>query len=260
MRKDIYNLQKQVDELQQEVAAPRKEADLKADLQTIKEDLKSLRASVEDNQNLAAKTSARQDQLEKQIKELETRFGQGAPQASEITAAPPQPALPGSVAEKGAVPPVPSVEKTTPEQKTVAVPEPSKPKEVSAPPPVVSDVERAYNDAFQTLQAGDLNGARDKFLAFIKEHPRTTLSGNAQFWIGDIYFKKRQYEAAILAYEDVIKKYPDSNKVPDALLKQGLAFQELGDKIDAKIILENLIKKYPSTDQAKTAKSKLQNL
>lgn len=256
MRRDIDSLQKQIDELQQEVATPQKEASLKADLQTIKDDLKSLRASVEDNQSLAAKTSARQDQLEKHVKEVETRLAQGAP-AGEVAAVPPQPAAPGSVTERGAAPPVASVEKTAPEQKAVAAPEASK---TSAPSQVPSDVERAYNEAFQTLQAGDLNGAKDKFMAFLKEHPRTSLSGNAQFWIGDIYFKKRQYEAAILAYEDVVKKYPDSSKVPDALLKQGLAFQELGDKIDAKIILENLIKKYPNTDQAKTAKSKLQGL
>ena len=95
-------------------------------------------------------------------------------QAGEAVALPPQLA-----------PPAPSVEKAAPEQKTVAAPEPSKPKEASgsqSPP----DVERAYNEAFQALQAGDLNGAKDKFMAFIKEHPKTALSGNAQFWIGDI--------------------------------------------------------------------------
>jgi len=45
--------------------------------------------------------------------------------------------------------------------------------------------------------------------------------------------------------------------VPDALFKQGMAFLALGDKIDAKLLFNKVIKKYPSSLQAEIAKKKL---
>ena len=55
----------------------------------------------------------------------------------------------------------------------------------------------------------------------------------------------------------MIKNYPDGNKTSKALLKQGLAFQHLGDKTSAKLILQQVIRDYPNTNDAKAARSKL---
>ncbi|MFZ2418258.1 MAG: tetratricopeptide repeat protein, partial [Smithellaceae bacterium] len=71
------------------------------------------------------------------------------------------------------------------------------------------------------------------------------------------YFFEKQYDKAILEYEKVTKKFPSSNKVPYALLKQGISFQNLGDKISAKLLLQQVIKDYPNTSQARIARSKL---
>jgi TolA-binding protein len=55
----------------------------------------------------------------------------------------------------------------------------------------------------------------------------------------------------------VVKNYPDGNKVPYALLKQGLSFQKLGDKTSAKLILQQIIRDYPNTNQARVARATL---
>ncbi|MBW2625665.1 MAG: tetratricopeptide repeat protein, partial [Deltaproteobacteria bacterium] len=62
---------------------------------------------------------------------------------------------------------------------------------------------------------------------------------------------------AIGAYEKTIKDYPKSDKVSSALLKQGMAFLELGDKTGGKILLKKVVKGYPQSNQAKIARSKL---
>ena len=46
--------------------------------------------------------------------------------------------------------------------------------------------------------------------------------------------------AAFLDFEDVVKKFPQGNKVPDALVKQGLCFKLLGDTSNARIILQRV--------------------
>ncbi len=58
----------------------------------------------------------------------------------------------------------------------------------------------------------------------------------------------------------MIKGFPASDKVPYALLKQGMSFQKLGDKGSAKIVYQQIIKKYPQTNQAKVARTKLSEL
>jgi TolA-binding protein len=63
-----------------------------------------------------------------------------------------------------------------------------------------------------------------------------------------------------LEYEKVAKNYPNGNKVPYALLKQGLSFLKLNDKTSAKLILQQVIKDFPNTNQARIARSKLQEI
>jgi len=57
-----------------------------------------------------------------------------------------------------------------------------------------------------------------------------------------------------------MEEYPDSNKLAAARLKQGYAFAELGEKANARLILKELIKKHPDTNEAKYAREKLKKL
>ena len=115
-----------------------------------------------------------------------------------------------------------------------------------------------YKDAYETFQKGDLEKARRKFEAFLKQYPNTGLSVNAQFWIGETYYLKKDFEKAILEYEKAITKYPEGDKIPAAVFKQALAFLELGEKSSAKDLLKRVIERYPNSDQAEMAKKKLE--
>jgi tol-pal system protein YbgF len=113
-----------------------------------------------------------------------------------------------------------------------------------------NDKESLYAQAYESFKEGKYEKARNEFQTFLKAYPDTEYSGNAQFWIGECYYFEKKYEK-------VIKNYPEGNKVPYALLKQGLSFQSLGDKASARAILQNIIKDYPNTNQARIARSKL---
>jgi tol-pal system protein YbgF len=117
-----------------------------------------------------------------------------------------------------------------------------------------------YRMAKQAFDQGDSDAARKKFQELIQRFPKSERADNAQFWIGEIYYREKWYEKAILEYQKVIEKYPNGNKVPASLLKQGFAFFNLGDKSNSRLILEELIKKYPKSNEAKIAKDKVKDL
>ncbi len=117
-----------------------------------------------------------------------------------------------------------------------------------------------YSSAKQAYDKGDFNTAREEFQKLLKEFPDSQNADNAQFWIGEIYYREKWYEKAILEYQKVIEKYPKGNKVTASLLKQGFAFFNLGDKSNARLILSELIKKYPKSNEAQIAKRKLKGI
>lgn len=94
----------------------------------------------------------------------------------------------------------------------------------------------------------------------MRTHPKSDQAENAQFWVGESHFALRQYEQAILAYQEVIKNFPKGNKVANATLRQGMAFLEINDKTSAKLLLDKVVKNYPNTSEAKIAQQKLTTL
>lgn len=117
-----------------------------------------------------------------------------------------------------------------------------------------------YAQAKEKFDRGEYEVSRGLFQAFLKDHPKSENADNAQFWVGEVYYREKWYEKAILEYQKVIEKYPKGNKVRSALLKQGFAFLNLGDKDNAKLILKELVRKYPDSSEAKIAKDKLDKL
>lgn len=118
-------------------------------------------------------------------------------------------------------------------------------------------IQQLYDSSKQAFDNGQIDAARQGFQRLLKEYPKSTMADNAQYWIGETYFREKWFEKAILEYQAVIENYPKGNKVAAAMLKQGMAFVELGDKSNARLILQELVKKYPGSSEAKIGSKKL---
>ena len=117
-----------------------------------------------------------------------------------------------------------------------------------------------YQRGIDAFKAGDLPKAREQFSRFIELFPNHELTANAHYWLGETYYSDKVYDQAILEFEKVIKNFPTKGKVPAALLKQGMAFKELGDTKSARFVFKKLIENYPLSDEVKLAKEKLREL
>lgn len=121
-------------------------------------------------------------------------------------------------------------------------------------------VKKEYEEAWKLLERKDYRAAISRFKDFLKKYPKGDYADNAQYWIGESHYALREFDQAILEFDAVRRKYPKGDKVPAALLKQGFAFAELGDKVDARLILQELIDRYPQSQEAVKAKQKLKAL
>ncbi|MBW1988129.1 MAG: tol-pal system protein YbgF [Deltaproteobacteria bacterium] len=117
-----------------------------------------------------------------------------------------------------------------------------------------------YQKAKTTLDNGETARARKLFLEFLKKFPASRNADNARFWIGETYYQEKWYEKSILEYQKVIEDFPKGNKVPAALLKQGMAFAQLEDPGNAKLMWEELVRRFPGSTEAGIARKKLDAL
>jgi tol-pal system protein YbgF len=264
--RDVRTLDKEMDKLYSQVNALRKEndftkndlSDLRAENQRLKTDLslrleniqsemQSLSTDIEEYKELLKRPWKDMDRvkedMESRLKTLEERRKNQEEKLRELEdrLKAPEPKTPG---------PGPKPMESEKSASTKEIPAELK--------GISTGMGDLYKDAYETFHKGDLEGARRKFEAFLKQYPNTELSDNAQFWIGETYYLKKDYERAILEYEKAIVKYPEGDKIPAAIFKQALAFSELGDKTNARNLFKRVIEKYPRSDQAEMAKKKLE--
>lgn len=130
----------------------------------------------------------------------------------------------------------------------------SKPKETPATP------DSTYLKGLDTFKSGDMPAAREIFTAFLEKYPQHDLAANAHYWIGETHYSEKSYEPAILSFQEVIKNYPQKEKVPAAMLKQAMAFNAINDSKSAKYVLKKLIESFPKNDEAAKAKELLKEI
>ena len=120
--------------------------------------------------------------------------------------------------------------------------------------------ESNYNRALETYKTGNMPAAREQLTRFIDQYPKHELVGNARYWIGETLFNEKNYEAAIVAFQDVIKTTPQHPKASAAMLRQARAFKAINDPKSAKYVLKKLIELHPKSEDAKKARELLKEL
>lgn len=117
-----------------------------------------------------------------------------------------------------------------------------------------------YLKGLDSLKAGNIVEAREQFTRFLEQNPKHELAANAHYWIGETYYSEKNYEPAILSYQEVIKNYPGKEKVVAAMLKQAMAFNAIKDAKSAKYVLKKLIEGYPKSEEAGKARIMLKEI
>jgi TolA-binding protein len=125
-----------------------------------------------------------------------------------------------------------------------------------------SDYEREYKSALDLYNLRQLNQAKEKFIEYIKNHPKTPLTDNAYFWLGVVYRDlgdSVRAEAVWRTLEERCKRgeMVDCNKLPSAYLQLARLYEARGNSEKAKEYYEAILKEFPISEEAEVAKKKL---
>jgi tol-pal system protein YbgF len=125
---------------------------------------------------------------------------------------------------------------------------------------VSSSPDALYVKGLDSLKAGEVVTAREQFTKFLEQNSNHDLAANAHYWIGETHYSEKNFESAILSYQEVIKNYPGKEKVVAAMYKQALAFNAIKDVKSTKFVLKKLIEGFPKSEEAKKAKEMLKGI
>jgi tol-pal system protein YbgF len=104
-----------------------------------------------------------------------------------------------------------------------------------------------------SFQAEEPGQAVLEWSGLMQKFPEHPLAASAQYWIGEAYYRQRDFHQAIVEFRKVIDGYANSPQVPEALLKIGLCYRALNDSARARETWEQLSKEFPASNAASQA-------
>lgn len=120
--------------------------------------------------------------------------------------------------------------------------------------------QQAYDAAFAMVSSRNYAQAQAAFESFLSAYPASQLRGNAQYWLAETFYAQLEFAAALAEFQRVINNYPQSAKLPDALLKIGYCNDELGNPDAARQALLQVIRQFEGTSAADLAEARLNQL
>ena len=117
-----------------------------------------------------------------------------------------------------------------------------------------------FEAALATFRSGKFVDAATAFGAFLRQFPQSGYLPSARFWLGNAQYATRDYKEAIVNFREVLSLAPDHLRAPEAALSLANCQIELKDIKSARKTLGDLMKAYPQTEAAQTAKDRLSRL
>jgi tol-pal system protein YbgF len=228
-------------------------------------DVDELKKRVLELQRQSAVNEVELSHLRQRVAELESQLGTERSRPSPEPAPPRSaPATPGLTRAEQEIEdlemePLADVEPPSPPAPGPAGPAPTTP---SPPPPppstptatltatLTSAAQALYDRGYTLYHQGDYIDAEASFQRFLQQYGATELGDNAQYWIGESRYARRDLPGALAAFRATVERFPKGNKVPDALLKAGQCLEGLGNYDGARASYEEVSRRFPGTQAA----------
>ena len=130
----------------------------------------------------------------------------------------------------------------------------------SLPVPLDGAAQALYDRGYTLYHQERFIDAETAFQRFLQAHADTDLADNALYWIGESRFARSDLRGALAAFDEAVERFPEGNKVPDALLKAGDCLERLGDRERARANYERILQRFPASAASERARERLDRL
>lgn len=120
-----------------------------------------------------------------------------------------------------------------------------------------SDFRATYQEALRNYGMRNYDRSIELFTALRNAYPDHKLASNCIYWVGENYFAKGNYNAAIEAFNAVFD-YAFSYKKDDATLMLGRSYHKMAQYDQARRYFQRVISEYPDSEYVSKAQSWLQ--
>jgi tol-pal system protein YbgF len=148
---------------------------------------------------------------------------------------------PGSITPASAIP------------STSGAPTPSETADAAAPAP-----RELFSQAYADFRRGNYDLAIQAFREFLRRNATSELADNAQYWIGECHLGKKEYSDAVAAFDELLRQYPATERIPEAHYKKAVALERLGRRSQALIEYRFVFERFPNTEAGRLARTKVQ--
>lgn len=116
---------------------------------------------------------------------------------------------------------------------------------------------RAFEAAYGLFRAGNHANAIKAFQDFIKRYPDSAHVSNANFWLGKSQYEMKNYKGSLATYQELLKDFPDTPKAAEVMFDIADCQKVLKTPVAARKTLKQLIAKYPASEAAAKARKQL---
>jgi tol-pal system protein YbgF len=116
---------------------------------------------------------------------------------------------------------------------------------------------KLYENAYNDFLVGKYEVAIVGFKSFLKQYKDHDLAIQAQYYIAEALYSQNKFAEAYEEYKKIGELYSNSELLSSARLKMALCLEQLGKKEDSIVVLQSIIKDYPKSAEAFTAKEKI---
>ncbi|MCI0660831.1 MAG: tetratricopeptide repeat protein, partial [Acidobacteria bacterium] len=106
------------------------------------------------------------------------------------------------------------------------------------------NAEQLFAAAYSDYSRGNYELAISEFKQYVETFPGSELADNAQYWIAEILYGQKKLPEAAAEYEKVAVMSPNGDKSSVALYKRALILAETGNKDQAVVQFQSIIKVY----------------
>jgi len=128
------------------------------------------------------------------------------------------------------------------------------------PPPAGVTSEALYSNAMRDKDSGNYDIAQQEYMDYLKFYSTSEMAPNAQYYVGEIYYTRKDYANALQAFDAVLERFPDNNKTLDAMYMKGRTLFQMGERTKAANEYRAVYARNPRSDLAAKAKAQLASM